>query len=466
MRRAPTLKTRLSLALVLVAGLAALASGCLALLTTMLHRTHERATLALDGVRLAEEAQRDLLLHERVANRQVRAQIASSVRERLVQMREHAPQLESVVAVARAERACEAYFAAAESDPVLPETPRLSDAAYEALDAVLDANDARAAQAREEARRWDMLADAIAVTVALIVTAAVTALLWWVHRRAFHPIFGIAVAMQRFERGARDARAPEEGPTELRQMAARFNEMAASLERQREAQQTLLAGIAHDLRTPLGALRLSWDALSSAEVPSPERRLKIAAVMHRQLARLDRMVSDVLDTASLEAGHLELRLEEVDARDLVRTVTELFEATSPLHELRRELPPAPVWARCDAARIEQVLVNLVSNAIKYSPEGGAVTIAAFARDGRVTIAVRDEGIGMAPDEARSAFEPFRRTGSLKEQVPGTGLGLHVARRLVEAHGGSLSVRSARGEGSTFEIDLPAAGARDAKTAAD
>jgi signal transduction histidine kinase len=105
-------------------------------------------------------------------------------------------------------------------------------------------------------------------------------------------------------------------------------------------------------------------------------------------------------------------------------------------------------------RIEQVLGNLVNNAIKYSPDGGTVTIALTTRSNQVVVSVRDEGIGMNDEEVRAAFEPFQRSGGLKNHVPGSGLGLYVVRRLVEAHGGTVSIQSERGRGSTFEVQLP------------
>jgi two-component system, OmpR family, sensor histidine kinase MtrB len=454
MRRAPTLKTRLSVVLVLVATLAAISAACLILLTSTLHRTSERAAVAVDGVRLAEEAQRDLLMHERVSDRLVRDQIAADIRVRLVRARQHAQTTEEIDAVRNVERAVGAYFDAAAEGPSRDDTNDLHEAAYVALVALVAANLAEAADAKDNAASWNALADVIGVGVALVVLATVPALVWWMHARAFRPLFGIARAMQRFARGAQTARAPEEGTLELRQMAARFNEMAETLERQREAQQTLLAGIAHDLRNPLGALRMSTDLLSAKKDLPGERSEKVLAVMKRQIDRLDRMVSDVLETATVEAGRVELKLQANDVRALVLEVAQLFEATSTKHQLRLVVPDEPVWARCDAMRIEQVLGNLVNNAIKYSPDGGAVTIALTTRSNQVVVSVRDEGIGMNDEEVRAAFEPFRRSGGLKNQVPGSGLGLYVVRRLVEAHGGTISIQSERGRGSTFEVQLP------------
>lgn len=163
-------------------------------------------------------------------------------------------------------------------------------------------------------------------------------------------------------------------------------------------------------------------------------------------------MNDLLDRARIEAGTLELRREEVDARRLLHEVEELFRDTSETHTLEVQAPAEPVAVSCDPLRMEQVLTNLVSNATKYSPAGGLVTLRVDARDDEVVLSVRDEGVGIAPDEVAHVFEPFHRTHSLRD-VPGAGLGLSVVRRIVESHGGFLRVVTAPGEGSTFEVHL-------------
>jgi signal transduction histidine kinase len=166
------------------------------------------------------------------------------------------------------------------------------------------------------------------------------------------------------------------------------------------------------------------------------------------------MVFDFVDAARIEAGRLELQLETCDVREIARVPIDLFEPTAPAHRLSLVAPHEPVLVTCDPARIEQVLNNLLSNAIKYSPRGGRVTVAIEPRDDFVALSVTDEGVGISAEDRALIFEPFRRTGSSKESVPGVGLGLFIAKRIVESHGGRITVGSAPEKGSTFRVELP------------
>jgi signal transduction histidine kinase len=240
-------------------------------------------------------------------------------------------------------------------------------------------------------------------------------------------------------------------------MAQTFNEMAESLERERRQRQTFIAGIAHDLRCPLGVLRMSTDLACKGGEPLPPEQLgMVIETVQRQVDRLERMVSDLLDSLSVEAGNLRLRLESVDVREIAAEVVRAHQGTSPRHEVVLDAPPASVALTCDGMRVAQVLSNLVSNAIKYSPGGGRVIVRVTAEPDAVVLAVSDEGVGMTPDETTAAFAPFRRAGTLRDHVPGWGLGLFIVRHLVEAHGGKIDVQTAPNRGSTFLVSLPRA----------
>src|SRR5262249_39563657 len=131
------------------------------------------------------------------------------------------------------------------------------------------------------------------------------------------------------------------------------------------------------------------------------------------------------------------------------------------HALIVSAPDEPVRLRCDPMRIEQVLANLVNNAIKYSPPGGTVRVTVAPRPDAAVVSVADEGVGMSADELAHVFDPFRRGAGTSHAVPGTGLGLFVARRIVEAHDGGITVASAPGAGSTFTVRIPRSAARAA-----
>lgn len=237
----------------------------------------------------------------------------------------------------------------------------------------------------------------------------------------------------------------------------RARELTTSLEQQRQRQLAFVAGVVHDLRTPLSSLKMAAALADKAYVDRSDERFRKAADMtRRQVVQMTRMVGDMLDAARIEAGQLELRLEERDVRELVREVVDVF-LPSGSHTLRLTLPDAPVPARCDPMRVEQVLNNLVSNAIKYSPEGSDVDVVVLEQGEDVVVAVTDRGIGIAPEEVQFLFEPFHRARVARETAPGVGLGLSVAKRIVEAHLGNIEVTSGVGRGTTFRVRLPRRG---------
>jgi signal transduction histidine kinase len=214
--------------------------------------------------------------------------------------------------------------------------------------------------------------------------------------------------------------------------------------------------VSHELRSPMAAvigaartLQDRWRMLSAAQ------RESFLALIGDETARLAELVADVLDTSRIEAGTFSYRFEEVD---LGRVVDEAIE-TAVL--AKQEVPVvasvhgAIPTIRGDHARLRQVLGNLIENAVKYSPEGAEVRVAAAAGNGAVRISVRDAGPGIPRDQQARIFEKFGRADVEGGSKPGTGLGLFIARSIAEAHGGSLDVSSGTDQGSTFTLSVPA-----------
>jgi signal transduction histidine kinase len=269
------------------------------------------------------------------------------------------------------------------------------------------------------------------------------------------PIFELARAMERFRSGDLTVRATPTGAAELARMTQQFNAMAASLQQQHRARLTHLAGVAHDLRNPLAALQMAAALVGPDEPLPPEPGIRQAlALVRRQLVRLNRMVDDLLDAARIDAGQLALEPVECDLRDAARDVAVLFQDVSAVHHLVLDLPAEPLVVLCDPLRIEQTLSNLVSNAIKYSPRGGTVWIRAHRTGADARISVTDEGVGIGESDLEQLWQPFRRTGVSGGTIPGAGLGLWAAKRIAEAHGGTIHVRSTPSKGSTFTLVLP------------
>ncbi|MGZ3459291.1 MAG: HAMP domain-containing sensor histidine kinase [Archangium sp.] len=463
---------RVTTAAVAVLGVLALAAAAsLVILTTYLHRTTTSMGDSVDGVRYAEALQADLLTLYRLtdsfrhipsdANLSI-AGVESSIRAHLVGARHNAATPQEQALIDEAERAISHYLLARSAAVGLPPDqtsrslgPPLEDA-LSVLDRLVDFNVEEARVAELRADRWDRLANVGGIGVAVLLVLGGTGLLWWMRRSVLRPLLDISRAIHRFGSGRKRTRAPEEGPRELREMAHTFNEMANSLAHQQEEQLTFLAGVAHDLRNPLSALKMSAALVTSGR-PVPEERLqKTMALVRRQVARLDRMVGDLLDATRIEAGRFELSLEERDARELAASVVELYQAGGSSHDLQLQLPEEPVLLRCDPTRVEQVLHNLVSNALKYSPTGSRVEVVVAREGDEALLSVVDRGIGISAEEMRNLFVPFRRSGRARETAPGVGIGLSVARRIVEVHGGRIEVESHSGMGSTFRVRLPLA----------
>ncbi len=421
-------------------------AGALVATTSILHATTASAADATESVRLAEEAEIDLLLYQRATDPIVRRNIEVELQKFLLVAHEVVTDGEEAHALARAEARVNEFLTSRSAGP---------EAAFGALEALVDVNTAQAQRAARRAASFDRVASLVGAGAGLLLVMGAGAMLAWLRLRAFAPVFAIARQMEHFTRGNRAARAPEEGPAEFRALARGFNDMASTIERQREQQMTFLAGVAHDLRNPLSALRLSSVAIApDRPLPTEDRVRQTFARVQRQVDRLERMVFDFLDAARIESGHLELQLEECDLRDVVRATFELFEPTAPSHTFEIEAPDEPLQLCCDPARIEQVLNNLVSNAIKYSPRGGVIRTSLEHGAGLARVSVTDEGMGIRAEDIDHVFEPFRRTGASKEAIAGVGLGLFVARRIVEAHGGRITVASVPGKGATFTVELP------------
>ncbi|HEX2486040.1 MAG TPA: ATP-binding protein [Myxococcota bacterium] len=215
--------------------------------------------------------------------------------------------------------------------------------------------------------------------------------------------------------------------------------------------------VSHELRSPMAAVVGAARTLNTrdSELDATQRRAMLA-IIAREAERLASLVADVLDTSKLEAGTLGYSFEELDIGELVHEAVQAAAAGQAPVRLEARADGALPPVRGDRDRLRQVFANLVDNAVKYSPPGGEVRVSASARGSVVAVDVTDHGPGIAPEEHQLIFEKFGRANAAAPAKPGTGLGLYIARSIAEAHGGSLSVRSAPGRGATFTLTLPVA----------
>ena len=219
-----------------------------------------------------------------------------------------------------------------------------------------------------------------------------------------------------------------------------------------------LSIVSHEFRTPLTTIKgyAQMLCLKLADNPQDQR---FAANIDGQVSRLTRMVNDLLDVTRFARGEFELKRGQMDLRIVLEDALARFRIVAPRHTFDLKLERGPYGGVWDRDRLEQVMNNLVGNAVKYSPNGGHVSLSARHADGALVVTVRDEGVGIPEEVQRQLFERFYRGRAEETDIQGLGLGLYVTRRIVEAHGGAISVQSKPSEGSEFSFTLPLQGER-------
>ncbi|RME86606.1 MAG: HAMP domain-containing protein [Anaerolineae bacterium] len=302
-------------------------------------------------------------------------------------------------------------------------------------------------QSLREALLWAALAAGLA---ALSVSV-------FLSRRVVAPVHAMMAASKRIAAGHYDERVPETGQDELGQLAHSFNRMAAQLEQVEQMRRRLIGDVAHELRTPLTAIKGSMEGLIDGVLPATTETYH---QIYQEAERLNRLVDDLQELSRVEAGAYELNLHAADLHILVGTVVKRLRRAFEEKNIRLtiDLPPNLPPVSADDDRIIQVLTNLLDNARRYTPSGGTVTLRAVQSGKEVRITVQDTGIGIPPEHLPHIFDRFYRVdASRSRRAGGSGIGLTIARHLVEAHGGRIWVESEVGKGSAFTFTLPIAG---------
>jgi len=296
--------------------------------------------------------------------------------------------------------------------------------------------------------RWQTLIERLAVAglVGIIVAGA---LAWYLSRRITEPVLALSDAADGIAAGTYDV--PEiKAYGEIGHLADRFREMAARLREAEELERNFLMTVSHELRTPLTAIRGHVEALREGVAQDEEARKESQDVIAQEAGRLERLVGDVLDLAKLDTRRFTLLREEVDMGHLLEQAYSAFaeEARRRDIDYRQDIAARPVIV-ADGDRVLQIISNLLSNAFRWTPDGGRVDLELGAENGVVSVTVQDSGPGITAEEQERIFRPFwTRDGT------GTGLGLAIARELAVAHGGRIRLQSAPGEGARFELELP------------
>ncbi len=313
------------------------------------------------------------------------------------------------------------------------------------------------ALARPIIRRVNLVVALLAI-IALLVSG-------WVSRDLIRRLRTTGEAARALADGDLSSRAPEEGQDEITELAGHFNHMAGriqalveGLRRSEQARKDLLVMVSHELRTPITSIGGFAEALRDGVVRSEEQKQRYYQILADETERLARLVHDLFDMAKLEAGQVDLNLQLQPITPWLVDFAERFQPVAEGAGARLDLQISPEAERArahfDRDRMDQVLTNLASNALRYTPEGESVTIRAEVDGDDVVIAVSDRGPGIPPEEQERLFERFfQGAAPARRKHKGAGLGLAIVKSLVEAHGGTVGVRSTPGHGATFWFRL-------------
>jgi two-component system sensor histidine kinase BaeS len=293
------------------------------------------------------------------------------------------------------------------------------------------------------------------VIAAVLLVLGLAALAWAGRgvRRLSRPLGDFLEAADRVAEGDYSARVAEQGPREVRSVARAFNSMATRLQAADEQRRVFLSDVTHELRTPLTIMRGNLEGMLDGVYAPDQARLKLILDETQVLSRL---VDDLRTLALTESGSLVLNRQPTDLAELIQDSAEAFNSRLDGAQavIKTKAPPDLPPVSVDPERMRQVLLNLIANAVRYTPAGGTILLRAEAvatKNGpAVEIDVQDAGAGIAPEDLPHVFDRFYKTRDSR----GMGLGLSIAKSLVEAHGGTIAAESEFGQGTTIRVILP------------
>jgi len=294
-----------------------------------------------------------------------------------------------------------------------------------------------------------LLGGSLAIAIALILTFVLS-------RRISSPIGVLAKAARRLGRGDLSQRVQLKGEGEVAALAQAFNSMAADLEHDEQLRRNLVADVAHELRTPLSNIQGYLEAIRDRVMKPNAATIRS---LNEEAALLSRLVDELQELSLAEAGKLKLVYQAEDITRLVKQVVTPWQPKVAAKEiaLSLDLPDNLPLVNIDWQRVNQVLHNLLENAVAYTHKGGTINVAATTQGDWVEVCVSDTGEGIPAEDLPNTFERFYRVDKSRARVTGgSGLGLTIAKRLVEAHGGKITVQSKLGKGSRFSFTLPIA----------
>jgi signal transduction histidine kinase len=271
------------------------------------------------------------------------------------------------------------------------------------------------------------------------------------------PVREMTRASEAMARGDLDHRVDASGDDEIAKLARAFNQMSAQVSRSNRAMRDLMANVSHDLKTPLTSIQGFSQAMVDGISDDPEEYARMAAVVHEEAERVRAMLDDLIYLSEIESGALSLELDEVDIDALVRDTARRLSIQAGEAGVSFEFDLGGVAVRGDGRRLEQVLANLVENAVRFAPEDSAVTLSTTARGERVEMRVHNGGDPIPENDLPRVFDRFYQADPARSGGRHSGLGLAIVHELVLAHDGDVTVESSADSGTTFAVRIPIAG---------
>lgn len=318
------------------------------------------------------------------------------------------------------------------------------------------------AQPVNELAAWPVVAWPLAL-IGLLAFALTSLLGVWLARSITGPLRQMTRASEAMAQGDYAQTIDVHGDDEVARLGQAFNAMSHEVDRAHRMQRDFVVNVSHDLKTPLTSIQGFAQAMTDGSLHGVADYQRAGGIIHAEAERMRRLIAQLIELARLQGGVDALAHAPVDVLSLLHSAGRLAgeRATAAGLTFETELPAALPTVTGDAARLEQVVANVLDNALKYTPRGGRVTLRAGTAAGGVAVSVSDSGPGIPAEEQARVFERFFRGDRARAGDGGSGLGLAIAREIVEAHGGRIEVASAPGEGTTLRVWLPTGGGAQA-----
>jgi len=318
----------------------------------------------------------------------------------------------------------------------------------------LEQNKSQLESTVQSAWRMHHVVDLWGAGVLLLVMVILVGGSWGLVVRVVRPTMDLTQAASRFGRGDVSTRVPVRRDDELGTLCRTFNTMADDVENAEKMRLQFVASVAHDLKNPLVTIGGAARVLKKRTLDPDQAKEWLNRII-AQVLRLENLTLDLMDTVQVSTGQLSLNKTELDLTELIRGVHQEQVDLGTTHSLVFEGEKACKVVG-DRNRLERVAFNLISNALKYSPENSSVRLRVEQRGAEAVFVVRDEGAGMSAEEIEVAFQPFGRGSRTQNMAKGTGMGLCIVKSIVEAHGGRITLESEMEKGTTVEVSLPLA----------